>query len=173
MSSNKPEMAIFKLTLRVSCLMALMTAFGSGANALHRVRDDPDSNGTKAVKGLPFCALILRESRETPLSIHTFHVLMEPEEVTEGNLKLLFAMISQSDPQSSVIYVRVNTDVDQLGSLATGVGRSGEKNPGIKRPVRQWAYYKKSKEGEYFRYNPSYPEAEGYKTVVLWGKVTI
>jgi hypothetical protein len=131
-----------------------------------------DWNKTRAIKELPFCALIVREFHDTAQANHEFHILMEPDEVTEDNLRLLFAAISRRDPDAPVLVAWIKTDVEQLESLATGVVMAGSgriKKDSAKR-IQQLVLYRRTKEGEFFRYNSNYPKSEGFKTIILWGK---
>lgn len=71
----------------------------------------------------------------------------------------------------------MDTDVEQLGVLATGalvtvspargdIGASGRAKTAR---ILQLAFYKRNKSVELFRYNPDYPKA-GNKTVIIRGK---
>lgn len=139
--------------------------------------DTTNWNKTRAIKELPFCALILREIHDKFDATHKIYILMEPDEVTEDNLKLLFGIMSRRDTESPILWIIVETDVTQLAPLATGgftAGSGAKKSNGATgdplKPIRQWANYRRTKVGESFGYNPNYPKGEGFKTVILWGK---
>lgn len=138
--------------------------------------DTSNWNKTRAIKELPFCALILREAHDKLDATHKIYILMEPVEVTEDNLRLLFGILSRRDPESPILRILVETDVTGLAPLATGgfIAGSGRKSEGAKedppKQIRQWANYRRTKVGESFGYNPNYPNGVGFKTVILWGK---
>jgi len=158
------------------------------ASAARPIADDKDSwNKTRALKELPFCAFILRDFLlEESSPEREIFILMEPDEVTEDNLRLLFNVVSEKYPKPLDLKVWVKTDVEDLKVLATGVlitgdppqknsevsgkeGNSSSNNSNKKtRRIHQWAFYIRNKDVELFRYNPNYPE-EGMKTVMLRG----
>jgi hypothetical protein len=134
-------------------------------------------NETTAIHGLPFCALTLREFFDRDQHERTVYVLMEPSQVNEGNLHLLFRSISQRFPNDPNLKVWVDTDVEQLGTLATGqmvtvspgFGATAEALPTESKRVLQMALYKRTESVELFRYNPNYPKS-GERTVIIRGK---
>ena len=119
---------------------------------------------SKALKGLPFCVLVLWDGFRKFDGSRQIHMIVESSEVTETNLSLLFKVVSEQCPESSLA-VWVYTDVEQLAALSTGMQISGEE----KKSRHQLAYYKKTDKVELFRYNPNYPE-EGMTTVLLRGR---
>lgn len=145
---------------------------------------DDKWNRTTAIRGLPFCALVLRnfvDEDDSPR--REVYVLMETSQVTEDNLTLLFRALSEAYVKPQDLTVWVYTDVEQLGILATGTfsdsvpaepkddGVANDETPtGASRKKQdQLAYYKRTKGAELFRYNPNYPQP-GTKTVMLMGK---
>lgn len=134
-------------------------------------------NKTEAIRELPFCALTLRtlESRRG----REVHILMEPDEVTESNLQLLFKVVSAKNPEPLLLETFVSTDVQQLRSLVTNMNTSAEESESIGPDVvtssqgkvekNQWAYYKRTDQVELFRFNPTFPKL-GMKTIILRGK---
>jgi len=133
-------------------------------------------NKTRTIKELPFCAMILREFHDTFDGSHTIHILMEPDEVSENNLRLLFSTLSHKDPSSPSLHVLVETDIERLAALATGEftadvsPKRNRRANGHSSRIWQWAIYRRNAAGEFFRYNPDYPKADGFKTILLWGK---
>lgn len=122
---------------------------------------------TRAVEGLPFCALVLRVFvREKGARVVTY-LLMDPEEVTEQNLRMLFEKISAQHASAPFLESMVYTDVEQLGFLATHQAHSGL--PNLPAKELQSAYYRRDDRVEFFRYTPDYPRS-GLKTIVLRGK---
>lgn len=145
---------------------------------------DNQWNRTTAIKGLPFCALVLRnfvEEDDSPR--REVYVLMETSQVTEDNLTLLFKGLSEAYVKPQDLTVWVYTDVEQLGILATGtfsdLAPAEPKDDGVaidetsikanRKRQDQLAYYKRARGAELFRYNPNYPQP-GTKTVLLMGK---
>ena len=134
-------------------------------------------NETRAIQGLPFCALTLREFFDRDLPERTVYVLMEPTQVNEGNLHLLFRFISQRFPDDQILKVWVDTDVEQLDFIATGrmvtvspgFGTTAKPQAEESKRVLQMALYKRTKSVELFRYNPNYPKS-GERTVIIRGK---
>lgn len=135
-------------------------------------------NETRAVQGLPFCALTLREFFDRDQHERTIFVLMEPPHVSEGNLNLLFRSMSQRFPDDPVLKVWVYTDVEQLAFLATGQMVTVSPAQGApdanaqgkeKKRVLQLAFYKRTESVELFRYDPNYPKS-GERTVIIRGK---
>ncbi|MEK6410026.1 MAG: hypothetical protein AABN34_24140 [Acidobacteriota bacterium] len=125
---------------------------------------------TVALKQLPYCALVLRALIGPDNSSREIFLLMEPDQVTEGNLRLLSRVLSERYPPPLSLEVRVTTDVEQLASLATNSGHTAHPdNEARGKKEMQWAYYRRSEDVELFRYNPNYPKA-GMKTVILKGK---
>jgi hypothetical protein len=125
---------------------------------------------TRALTQSPFCALILREFLKRGDRGREIHILIEPDQVTEDNLRLLFKAISEKYPPPLLLEAWVYTDVEQLAALATRSGHSFYPDTRAREgKERQWAYYKRTEEVELFRYNPNYPES-GMKTVILRGK---
>src|SRR5262249_50674399 len=129
---------------------------------------------TKAIEGLPFCALIVGELRNRPV-FHRLDVLAEAKHINEGDLALLFAAISSAYPSEELpLEVFVDSDVAEMKWIVTGYAGAGSFPKGAK-PLDHdptagpWGYYWRTKENEYYRYNPDYP-ALGIKTVVLRGK---
>jgi hypothetical protein len=166
----------------------LIALFLVGVSAAMPMSDDKASwNKTRALKELPFCAFILRDFLlEESSPEREIFILMEPDEVTEENLKLLFKVVSEKYLKPLALKVWVKTDIEDLKELATGVMITGdpppknsevsgkekivssnELNKKTKR-IRQWAFYIRNEDVELFRYNPDYPE-EGMKTVMLRG----
>ena len=139
--------------------------------------DDSDQwNKTRAVKEVPFCAFILREFLDDKEQNRDVYVLMEPDQVIEINLDLLFKALSKKFPQPYSLTIWVETDVEQLGVIATGrmgtvsPAESEKENPEEKAVKPQLAYYRRTKKVELFRYNPNYPHKNGEKTVIIRGK---
>jgi hypothetical protein len=112
--------------------------------------DTSNWNKTRDIKDLPFCAFILRESHQQYDGNHLMYILMQPDEVTEENLRLLFGLISRQDPDSSSMRVLVETDLDQLTSLVNRGSVSGSSSKSSERAesstsIRQWAMYRRTK----------------------------
>jgi hypothetical protein len=153
------------LMTRVPNLFLATTVFLSCSNLVALSQPHVRSNSTQSINELPFCAFILRslDSRRG----HEVYVLTEQDQITEGNLILLFKAVSDRNPNPSLLEVFVNTDVDQLRSLVVHMNTSGDFR---EKPEKryQWAYYKRSEKVELFRYNPNYPE-DGLKTVIIRG----
>ncbi|MEK6301803.1 MAG: hypothetical protein AABO41_13920 [Acidobacteriota bacterium] len=136
--------------------------------SLHPVgRQARQGGGTTALSGLPFCALVLRVFVDEANSSTRVYVLMETDNVTEANLRILFERISRQHSSPSSLEATVYTDVDQLAFVATGQAHSGEWDRSSK--LRQLAYYRRDAQAELFRFNPDYPAA-GLKTVILRGR---
>jgi hypothetical protein len=155
------------------------------SNATLRADSKNQVQGTQALTQLHFCALILRVHNVSSTSQHVY-VLMEPERVTEQNLRELFRSISSTYGGSDLLQVSVYTDIRQLEFLATGQAQSGPDNPAIsegksgsatrslsKEQNRisdyRWAYYVRWDGGEFFRFNADFPKT-GITTVVITGK---
>jgi hypothetical protein len=131
-------------------------------------------NETRAVTGLDFCALILREFFDTKTGERTLYLLAEPKEVTESRLQSLFASLSAKYADDSSLEVWVETDVEQLGSLATGrmvtVSPREHSDDRVEdKKVLQLALYKRNSSVELFRFNPNYPKS-GEKTIIIRGQ---
>jgi hypothetical protein len=118
----------------------------------------------QAIKGIPFCAIILGNNPEGFWKSREIYVLMEQAEITENNLRILFQSISDSNPEPPDLSVTVYTDIKQLKPLVLDGCISGG---GSK--VLHGAYYNRRKNVELFRYNPNFPEP-GLQTVTLKGK---
>ena len=165
---------IRKLLLQTLVLCMCLT----GETYAGKKPSDGRWNETRAIQGQPFCALILREFSDPDRKERTIYVLMEPSQVNEGNLHLLFRHLSQQFPDDPILRVIVHTDVEQLAVLATGhlvtasparvVPDSSAQEKESKR-VLQLVFYKRTESVELFRYNPNYPKS-GEKTVVIRGK---
>jgi hypothetical protein len=118
----------------------------------------------QAIKGLPFCALILGDNPKGVWGSREIYVLVEQAEVTESNLRILFRSISDSNPEPINLDAWVYTNLEQLRTLVTNSGMSGG---GSK--VLRGAYYNRRENVELFRYSPNFPEP-GLQTVILRGK---
>jgi hypothetical protein len=154
---------MLKLRATVAIIALASTACPVAAS---QAADESRWNKTTAIKEVPFCALILRNFTPDHGRRRELYVLMEPEQVLEENLFVLFRALSDKYPRPGPLEIWVETDVQQLADLATGKGWSG--SAGIDRPL-QLAYYKRNSEVELFRFNPAFPES-GEKTVVIRGK---
>lgn len=137
------------------------------------LQNNEESNTTRAIKGLPFYAFILREFVSEDGSSREINVLMEPNQVSETNLRLLFRNFSRKFPAPISVEVWVYTDVEQLDTLSTNqitdVAPARGATPKEKKVAHQLVYYKRTKDVELFRYNPNYPKV-GEKTVILRGR---
>lgn len=122
---------------------------------------------TTAVPDLPFCALVLRVFDDEHYPRVRVYILMEPDKVTEDNLKILFGRVGELHRSSSSLEAFAYTDVEQLGFLATRQAHSG--SPNFKRKESQLAYYRRDDQVELFRYNPNHPKS-GLRTVIIRGK---
>jgi hypothetical protein len=91
---------------------------------------------------------------------------MDPAEVTEDNLRLLFGNLSTRYSSPPRLEITVFTDVEQLAPLATGHALSGREYDS---KVNQRADYYRDERKELFSYNPNYPK-RGLRTVMLRGK---
>jgi hypothetical protein len=141
-------------------------------------------NKTRAIKGLPFPAFILREYLGEFQPGLEVHILMDPDDVTEDNLRLLFELVSEKYTKAKRLVAMVSTDIEQLESLITGyiiTGSPPQEKADVneettskvqkrsRKRIHKWAYYRRTKEVELFRYNPDYPN-DGMKTIILKGK---
>lgn len=163
----------------MACALVLLGACGTTLYA-----QSPIDHQTRAIKGVNFSALIVRDFLEES-GDRTVYILMDPSEVNEGNLHTLFKIISEKYPKVSTLRAWVRTDIQNLESLVTGViitgARGQEKketqdgNNGVspasksKEHKNQRAFYFRTEEVELFRYNPNYPEP-GSQTIILKGK---
>jgi hypothetical protein len=94
---------------------------------------------------------------------------MEPDQVTEDNLRILFRVIPDEYRQGIPLRIWVYTDVKDLAGLATSSGHSAFPDADAKdREVHRWAYYKRTSDVELFRYGNGHRETE-MKTIVLRG----
>jgi hypothetical protein len=82
-------------------------------------------NKTEVIKELPFCALKLRTLLNESASSREVHILVEPEQITESNLILLFKVVSDKYPKPLSLEVFVSTDLEQLKPLVTGMTVAG------------------------------------------------
>lgn len=170
---------MYKLIYAMLALLALQ-----GPVSLKTGQQSEDRwNVTTSLKGLPFCALVLRDHLADSDRRRVLNVLMDPDDVAEGNLVLLFRVLSEKYPSPVALEVWVNTDVEQLSLLASGVlihkadpplrPSTGNQGAGSEAKIRgrvlQLVFYRRSKDVELFRYNPNLPE-EGSRTVILRGK---
>ncbi|MEK6288223.1 MAG: hypothetical protein AABO57_21095 [Acidobacteriota bacterium] len=111
-------------------------------------------------------------------------ILMDKEDMSESNLKLLFQSISKKYPPQLLfekhgrplpLEARVYTDLRIPGALANNEmisvsgTRSTSSSEESRNPTRSRAFYTRTEAVELFRYNPNYPE-HGTKTVILRGK---
>jgi hypothetical protein len=138
-------------------------------------------NKIEAIKQLPFCALKVM-TLESQFG-REVHILMEPDEVTESNLLLLFRVVSEKNPEPLELETFVSTDIQQLRSLVTNMNTSAtlseedsEKTgsdvistSSQRKAEKKWAYYKRTNQVELFRFNATFPRP-GMKTIVLRGK---
>ncbi|MEK6289491.1 MAG: hypothetical protein AABO57_27570 [Acidobacteriota bacterium] len=127
---------------------------------------DVKRDETRSIEGLPFCALVVGDFYDKDQRERTIDVLMEPGQVTDSNLGLLFRILSDKLTEEPALTIWVNTDIRQLATLATGTGGSG---PAQGKRIFQLAYYRRTNTVELFRYNPNYPKA-GEKTIIIRGK---
>lgn len=150
----------------ISTIGILLVLLFPSVTPAHQRREG-DLQNLKLKKGLkeevPFAAIVLRDGERRFDGSRQIHILVEPSDVTERNLLLLFKVVSEQCSEPSLI-VWVYTDVAQLAALSTGQNMSG--GPTDK---HQLVYYERTDKVELFRYNPNYPE-EGRKTVLLKGK---
>ena len=128
------------------------------------------------LKDLPFCAIVFDEdfknTETTAANELAVRILMDQDDVSESNLRQLFALVSKRYPSPQDLYAYVETDarsvadvVNQerynIGKRPGQSGKSSSRGPG-------GAFYRRSAKVELFRYNPDYP-AWGMKTVILRG----
>jgi len=155
----------------------VMSVVASASGQAQRQAGQRLSNETTAIGGLNFCAFMLREFYDKDEKGRTIYVLMEPRQVSESNLYLLFRILSERFNADEDLTIWVDTDVEQLAFLATGTmvtfsparGVIDDSARGHNKRILQLAYYKRTKAVELFRYNPNYPIA-GEKTVIIRGK---
>lgn len=150
-----------RLVLQTAVLALSISAISLGSPQTRERWDD-----VIAVKDVPFCALILSNFYDKNERERTIDILMEPHNVNEDNLALLFRAVSEKFPDEPTLKVWVNTNVKQLATLATGIGGSG---PSQRRRELQLAFYQRTPTLELFRYNPNYPK-RGEKTVLIRGR---
>jgi hypothetical protein len=122
-------------------------------------------NKTRAVRELPFCALVLGEDMNPINQGYEDYVIMESYEMTEENLRLLFKALSNQHSDEPNFQAWVYTDVTQLRELATHTGHSGDDDT-LKN--HKWAYYSRSPEREYFEFKTK-PSENRLSTMVLRG----
>jgi len=154
------------MTRKVILQTIIVMFAATGPSALSRQVKDVRWGDVISMEGLPFCALILSNVYDKRQRERTVDILMEPDQVNEDNLRLLFRSLSEKFPADPTLKAWVNTNVKQLAMLATGMGGSG---PAQGTSNLQLAYYRRTEEVELFRYNPNYPKA-GEKTVIIRGK---
>jgi hypothetical protein len=142
----------------LACLLTL------GVSRAHCQQVPRDRVRTWEVKGLPFCALILREFTEPGRGGFEQYLIMDPDQITRENLKILFKALSDQHSGDANFQAWVYSDVSQLAGLATQSG-SGDDSSLNK---HKWAYYSRSREREYFDFKPSL-SASDLTTVVLRG----
>ena len=146
--------------VQITVLIVAVAATISSSPSAKRQHGDKGMS----ITGLPFCVLVLRVFTSDFYPRVRVHVLMEPDKITESNLRLLFEKISEQHPTTSSLDAMVYTDVEQLGVLATRRALSNSKGT-----ESQLAYYRRDDRVELFRYNPDYPKS-GLKTVIIRGK---
>lgn len=154
------------MTMKVILQSIILILAATDPTALSRQVKDARWGDAISVEGLPFCALILSNVYDKRQKERTVDILMEPHQVNEDNLRLLFRSLSERFPDDLTFKAWVNTNVKQLAMLATGMGGSG---PAQGKRALQLAYYRRTEKEELFRYNPNYPKA-GEKTVIIRGK---
>lgn len=150
------------MMLTLAILLASALPFASASTCAENQADK-----TTAIDNLPFCALVLRVFVYEHGARTRTYILMEPDGVTETNLRLLFEKVGQMHASTLSLEVVIYTDVEQLGFLATRQTHSGL--PNFKRNEARSAYYRRDQQVELFRYNPNYPDT-GLKTVIIRGK---
>jgi hypothetical protein len=172
--------------LNVILLLGVLFVNTNTLGANLQKEDEGGWNKTRAITELHFCVFILRDFLDGDEPSREISVLMEPDQVTENNLTLLFRALSEKYPAPKTLRVQVYTDVEQLGFLSTGrmedlapaegsemtIREDGTSQKNLnkkKKRVLQFAFYKRAKEEEFFTYNPNYPEY-GTKTITLRSK---
>lgn len=161
-------------------LLLIVLGFAKAPEQAVGLDDEQEWHKTRAIKEVPFCAFILRDFLDDNRESRELAVLMEPDQVTEGNLTLLFKALSEKHPKPTDLRIQVYTDVEQLGFLATGLledkappekkkaASSDQGDKGSKREP-QFAFYKRTKYEEYFSYYVFKQKSE-VKTVILRSK---
>jgi hypothetical protein len=139
------------------------------------------SDRLRAIKELPFCAFIFFESKSA-VRLYV-GIVMDQDDITEDNLRLLFRLISEKYPVHMIsekdhpmpLEAQVYTDLRIPGALANNemVSVGGKSNTALntkkKKAASGGAFYMRNETVELFRYSLNYPE-DGMKTVILRGK---
>jgi hypothetical protein len=176
---NKGEKKVIKKEL-IKYVGLFLIACGGSFSHIQAMPQDKLSS----IKNLPFCAMIFFEDLSN--SRQDVRVIMDQDDISENNLKLLFSEISRKYSASIPLDVLVYTDLIEPGALANGENISGGNEPSslgkdnkrskvadrknrISNGVPRGAFYMRRENVELFRYNPSYPDY-GMKTITLKGK---
>lgn len=125
------------------------------------------ANDLKSIKGLPFSALIFFESKS---DVRFFiGILMDQDDISEDNLRLLFRSLSEKYPLPDPLEAQVYTDMWKPSALTRNEVISVDGKTKGQSSAPHGAFYLRRQSVELFRFNPNYPE-HGMKTVVLRGK---